>query len=131
VWYGVLNYATGDLTYVRAGHELPVLYTAEGALIEPSLDGSQLLGLFSNPPLVEQTMTLASGSTLLLYTDGVIEAVDAQAEMFGDERLKVAIGAHRHQPAQVVCEQVLEQMTAHTGAVAQRDDVTLVCIQAK
>jgi len=131
VWYGVLNCATGDLTYVRAGHELPILYTADGALIEPSLDGSHLLGLFRDPPLVEQSMALAPGSTLLLYTDGVIEAVDAQAEMFGDERLKAAIGAHRHQPAQVVCEQVLERMSTHIGDVAQRDDVTLVCIQAK
>ena len=131
VWYGVLNYATGDLTYVRAGHELPVLYTADGTLVAPSLDGSQLLGLFSDPPLVEQTVTLAPGSTLLLYTDGVNEAMDAQGEMFEEERLKAAVSAHRHQPAQVVCERVLERVTAHTGAIAQRDDIMLVCIQAR
>jgi serine phosphatase RsbU (regulator of sigma subunit) len=61
----------------------------------------------------------------------VIEAADPGAEMFGEERLKAAVTAHGHLPAQVVCERVLERVTAHSGAVAQRDDITLVCIQAK
>jgi sigma-B regulation protein RsbU (phosphoserine phosphatase) len=131
VLYGVLQRATGEFTYVRAGHELPLLCQADGALVEPRLEHGQLLGLLSDPHLPEQTMTLTPNSTLLLYTDGVIEAVDAQAEMFGEGRLQQAVEAHRQAPAQMMCERILERVTAHIHAVTQQDDITLLSVQAR
>jgi len=128
--YGVLNRSTGDFCYVRAGHDQPILYTADGTLIEPDLKGGLLLGLFYDPMVYEQTVTLSPGSTLLLYTDGVTEAADTQADMFGEERLKEAVRLHCRASAQTVCERTLEAVTAYTGAVPQRDDITLVCIKA-
>ena len=130
VLYGVLNYATREFTYVRAGHEPPILFAPNGEQIELSLGSGQLLGFFDEPPLSEQTIALAAGSTLLLYTDGVTEAVDGQAEMFGDERLKAAVGASHQHPAQKVCERVLELVTTHSGGAAPGDDITLVCLRA-
>jgi sigma-B regulation protein RsbU (phosphoserine phosphatase) len=76
-------------------------------------------------------VTLVSGGTLLLHTDGVTEAMDAHGEQFGDERLQAAVRTFRHHAAQEVCEQILGQVTAHSGPVAQHDDITLVCIQAR
>ena len=131
VLYGVLHRVTGEFTYVRAGHELPLLCQADGALIEPPLEHGQILGLFDDPHLPEQTMTLTPNSTLLLYTDGVIEAVDARAEMFGEERLQQAVKAIRDAPAQVTCERILERVMTHIHAVAQHDDITLLSVRIK
>jgi serine phosphatase RsbU (regulator of sigma subunit) len=62
---------------------------------------------------------------------GVTEAVDASFEMFGRERLKTAVGAQPQQPAQALCEQILQLVTAHSGEAAPSDDITLVCVRAK
>lgn len=130
VLYGVLNYATGDFTYVRAGHEPPIFQAASGEPAALRLGRGQLLGSFDEPPLAEQTLRLTAGSTLLLYTDGVTEAVDAEAEMFGHERLKAAVGAYHQYPAQKVCDRILELVTAHSGGATPSDDITLVCLRA-
>jgi sigma-B regulation protein RsbU (phosphoserine phosphatase) len=130
VLYGVLHRAAGEFTYVRAGHELPLLCRADGALIKPALERGQILGLFDNPHLPEQAVTLTPHSTLLLYTDGVTEAVGEQGEMFEEERLRQAVDAYRDAPAQVMCERILERVMRHIRSVAQRDDITLLSVQA-
>jgi phosphoserine phosphatase RsbU/P len=131
VLYGVLDCTTGDFTYVRAGHEPPILCTVNGEPTQPHFERGQFLGLWDAPALSEQTVNLASGTMLLLYTDGVTEATGVQAEMFGKERLTAVIAAHNHHLAQVVCERVLEQVTAYSGGAAPDDDVTLVCVRAQ
>ena len=131
VLYGVLDGATGKFTYARAGHELPLFCSASGELTVPELAPGRVLGLFEDPLLTEHTMNLAQGGTLLLYTDGVVEARDRQVEMFGEERLGQAVCANRTVSAQAVCDRVLEWVAAHCGALAQHDDVTVVSVQAK
>jgi len=131
VLYGVLDGATGKFTYARAGHELPLFCSASGELAVPELGPGRLLGLFEDLPLAEYTMNLTQGGTLLLYTDGVVEATDRQAEMFGEERLGQAVCANRTESAQAVCDRVLESVAAHCGALAQHDDITVVSVQAK
>ena len=130
--YGVLNCATHEFTYARAGHEPPILCRADGEWLDPDsdLECGQLLGLFNNPLLCERTLTLAPGSTLLLYTDGVTETTNSQSELFGGERLLAAVCAHRNSPAQAVCKRIWELVTAHRGDAPQRDDITMVCAQA-
>jgi sigma-B regulation protein RsbU (phosphoserine phosphatase) len=131
ILYGVLDRATCEFTYVRAGHELPILCRTNGDLLVPTLGRGQLLGLLDNPHLVEETVTLASGDTLLLYTDGVIEAVGAHPEMFGEEQLQETLSANYRASPQVICERILERVAAHTGSSARKDDITVVCMQAR
>jgi sigma-B regulation protein RsbU (phosphoserine phosphatase) len=131
VLYGVLDCVTREFAYARAGHELPVLCNAEGELSELHLGPGQPLGLFEAPVLDEQTLTIPPEGTLLLYTDGVSEARDTRGAMFGEERLRGAVTAHRHSSAQQVCDQVLEQVMAHSGAETQYDDIAVVCVRAK
>jgi serine phosphatase RsbU (regulator of sigma subunit) len=130
--YGVLNCATHEFTFARAGHEPPILCSADGEWLDTDADLAcgQLLGLFDDLLLCEQTWTLPSGSTLLLYTDGVTETMNSQSELFGGERLQAAVCAHRNSNAQAVCERIWKLVTAHRGDAAQRDDITMVCAQA-
>jgi sigma-B regulation protein RsbU (phosphoserine phosphatase) len=129
ILYGVLDILTGEFIYVRAGHEQPVLYTDRGRLIEVSLEPGQPLGLFSAPILSEQMIHIQQGITLLLYTDGVTESVNAEDEMFGTEHLRAVVGKYNHQSAQTICERVLEGVNLHRGEASQSDDVTLLCVR--
>ena len=128
--YGVLDLASQSFTYVRAGHEPIVLCGTQGELMAPRLAGGQILGLFNDPVLEEQTVTLAPGNTLLLYTDGVVEARDPRGNMFGEENLLATVCANCQRSAQAVCDQMLEEVAAFSGGLAQNDDITLVCVKA-
>jgi len=131
VLYGVLDSTTREFTYVRAGHEPFMVCSADGEVHEPLLQRSQALGVWEAPSLPEQTIQLAAGCTLLLYTDGVTEAAGAQDEMYGAERLKALIGPLHGDPPQVICERLLEQVTAYTGGTAPGDDIALVCVRVR
>jgi sigma-B regulation protein RsbU (phosphoserine phosphatase) len=131
VLYGVLDGATREFTYARAGHEPPLMCQAGGDAIKLKMAHGQILGLFDDPPLAEQTVRMAPDSTLLLYTDGVVEAVNAHSEQFGEERLQEALCLFSHDSAQALCERILESVTAYCDAKPQNDDITLVSVQAK
>ena len=129
--YGVLELKTGEFNFVRAGHVLPILYSTRGRLIEVQMEPGQPLGIFSSPVLSEQVIDLKKGGTLLLYTDGVTEAVNQGNEMFGQPGLEKAIQDNHPLTAQQICQSIFDRVTAHRGEAAQSDDVTLLCIQAQ
>ena len=114
--YGVLNGPKREFRYARAGHELPLLYDARGELVELSYTDGQPLGAMDGILLDEQTVVLPSGSTVLFYTDGVTDVLDAQGNPFGLERLRQALSAQRSAPAQAICDTLLE-----ITAALQRD----------
>jgi serine phosphatase RsbU (regulator of sigma subunit) len=129
--YGVLDGATREFRYARAGHELPLVLDAGGELVAlPYADG-QPLGAMEGILLDEQTVVLPSGSTVLLYTDGVTDVLDAQGKQFGLERLRQALSAQRSAPAQALCDTLLEMTAAYRGETTQYDDITLVAVRVE
>jgi phosphoserine phosphatase RsbU/P len=130
VLYGVLHRSTRTFEFVRAGHELPRVWDAAGAA-QPIERGRALpLGLFSQSLLDAQTVVVPPGGTLLLYTDGVTEAMDVQGELFGLERLDVAVREAPTVAAQQLCDYLVEAVTAYHGATPQADDLTLLAVRA-
>src|SRR5204863_6348548 len=129
--YGILNGTTREFHYARAGHELPLLRDAQGGLVELSYTDGQPLGAMDGILLDEQTVVLPSGGTVLFYTDGVTDVLDAQGNQFGLERLRQALSAHRSAPAQALCDTLLEMTAAYRTATPQYDDITLVAVQVK
>ena len=101
-----------------------------GEVTRLEIGAGQLLGLFEAPPLVERTLTLAGDSTLLLYSDGVVEAFNDKSEQFGEARLQEALCLASHAPAQVVCDRILDSVMAYCGPVPRNDDLLLVSVQA-
>ncbi len=130
VLYGVLSGATQEFDYVRAGHELPLVFNAQGSWMVPARQPGQPLGLIAEPALDEQRLAIRSSSTLMIYTDGISEAMNAQGELFGLERLREVVRANRHRSAQSVCDQLFEAVSAYRAAAPQFDDITLVCVRA-
>lgn len=131
VLYGVLNGATHEFHYVRAGHELPLALSAQGDWIEIPSGLGQPLGLFDGVPLDEQRLTLAPGSLLVTYTDGVTDQRNEQGRFFGTELLCQAVAAYREGAAQRVCDQLLEAVNSFRGSAPQSDDITFVVVQVK
>jgi serine phosphatase RsbU (regulator of sigma subunit) len=129
--YGVLNGATREFHYARAGHELPLLCDARGELLELSYSDGQPLGAIDEILLDEQTVELPSGGTVLFYTDGVTDVLDAQGNQFGIERLRHALSVHRNASAQALCDALWEMTTTYRTATPQYDDITLVAVQVQ
>jgi sigma-B regulation protein RsbU (phosphoserine phosphatase) len=126
ILYGVLNRQTHNFVYVRAGHELPLVWDADGTLTTPEIGSGQLMGIFPNPILETQTLSLPPGSTLLIYTDGVTEARNEREEFFGDEGLIAAVPGLLDKSAQGICDALIEILTNYHGEAPQADDITLV-----
>ena len=129
VLYGILNRVTREFWYARAGHDQPIVLDADGQPLEIERKAGQILGILPAPALDEAHITLPASSTLLLFTDGATEAMDAAGELFGLRRVQAAFQLNRHASAQDICIrvwQVIEEFSAHQPP---HDDVTLVAIK--
>jgi serine phosphatase RsbU (regulator of sigma subunit)/anti-sigma regulatory factor (Ser/Thr protein kinase) len=123
--YAVLDPRTGRLRYANAGHNLPYLRSG-GAVHELRATGMPL-GLFPGMTYEEREATVAAGDRLLLYSDGLVEAHNEQAEMFGFARVMGLFGStleHRD-----VIDVLLTELQRFTGpGHEQEDDITLVTL---
>lgn len=129
ILYGIMDCTTREFEYARAGHALPVLLDENGEFVEISHTSGQLLGLFPDPLIDEQRVTLQPNNLLLVYTDGVAEAMNAKGDMFGMGRLRESLFGHRSESAQNICSAVWASLDEFRGEIAQHDDVTLLVIK--
>jgi serine phosphatase RsbU (regulator of sigma subunit) len=130
VLYGVLDQVRRTFVYARAGHDLPIIFDGAGAVTEPQRGPGLPLGLLPDPELDQQEITIPAGGGLLLYTDGMTEAMDPRGEFFGQPLLRQVVRLNRDIPAQELCDRLLETVRAFHGQAPQDDDVTLVVIRA-
>jgi len=124
----LLDRENGRLRYVNAGHNPPLLFSADGR-VEALSEGGLVLGIFEEAGYAEGTARLLPGDTLVLYTDGVTEFMDAAEEEFGMERLEAAVRSRHGWSASDVVAGVLADLAAFAGGVPARDDVTLVVVR--
>ena len=124
--YGVLDPATGHFRFANAGHDLPYVKTAEGS--EELRARGMPLGLMPGMPYEEKETVLQPGDSLLLHSDGVVEAHDPEGAMFGFPRLKQCVADYPG--GSELIDRVLSDLHAHTGPDAeQEDDITMVVLQ--
>jgi len=130
VLYGILDGKTGEFSYARAGHELPLLIAPNGeAALAQKLQG-QPLGILPKPVFDEQVTTIPAGGMLVLYTDGVTDERDPSGRLFGVERLMEVTGQIKQGTAQQACEALLDSLLAHMDGVPQDDDITMIAVRA-
>jgi len=137
-FYGVLDRRTASFTCTNAGHNPPLLLRADGG-VEHLESGGLLLGMLPEIGYRQQTAILDPGDVLLLYTDGITEAMGPAADiedddidpeaMFGDERLLEVARANAHRPAVEQREAILRAVNDFTAGVPQSDDITLVILR--
>ncbi len=125
LFYSVLDPASGHLDHVCAGHPFPMVRRADGSLAKLGT-GSFPLGLRQELHLEAAEARLDPGDLLLLYTDGIPEAVDENGEAFGFERLEQSFAAGG--APQEVHDRILRDLAAFEGDRKMRDDRSLVVI---
>ncbi len=127
--YAVVDPRAGTLLYANAGHPHAFVLRADGTA-ERLPAGAPPLGLVSVTPACAQTEWHAGEDLLLVFTDGISEATNADGEMLGEEPvLAAARRAPRREPAAVVAA-VFDALHAHTGGSKPRDDLTLVVVRS-
>lgn len=117
--------ATGALTYTSAGHNPALLLRAGGAVERLSVGGPPI-GLLPQAEYGAGRLEMASGDTLLLYTDGIVEAADPDDEEYGLERLEALAVARRHEEPAVIAQAIEAEVEAFVRGVPIADDRTVV-----
>ncbi len=126
LFYAQLDPMSGELVYVNAGHNPPLLLRAGSAeLIELTRTG-MVMGVFDTVRYDQRSVQLDSGDLLLLYTDGVTDALDEQGQAFGIERVRRLIVQHRNATAAELSSALDRAVTEFTGAAAHFDDITVL-----
>jgi sigma-B regulation protein RsbU (phosphoserine phosphatase) len=133
--YGILDQDSGRLTISRAGHDPALLYRRETGKVELLRSPGLALGVDGGAVFErvtkDQEIELLPGDCVLFYTDGMREAVDANDEEFGMERMSDVFRRSAPLGAESVITHMQEELRQFTGEGPQMDDVTLVAIERK
>jgi len=124
---GILDLNTGVVRMTCAGNEDPLLITADGSVTRVRLEGGPPFCVAELPYPLE-TLTLKPGETLVLITDGVTEAQNAQGTLFGRDRL-LADGTVEPGSATAICEQIRDQVRRFEEGTEATDDLTVMAVR--
>jgi sigma-B regulation protein RsbU (phosphoserine phosphatase) len=129
VFYGIYNIKTGEVTYTNAGHNPPYLIKAGGTIEQLPFSKDIVVGALDDFQFSEETLQLEHGETLLLYTDGVTEAINVNDEEYGEKRLEETLKDVTQQNCQQIINTVKADVKTFAGEAEQSDDITLLAIK--
>ena len=127
--YAIYEPETGILTYANGGHCNPLVVHPDGSSTELALTGGVALGVMPGLDYREDNTTLNPGETLVLYTDGVSEAMNAAGEEFGVERLRQLFASQPPTGARMATEAIMRAVSDFAGDTPQSDDVTCLVLR--
>lgn len=125
MFYAALS-VDGRLTYCNAGHNPPFLVS--GTDVRRLETGGLICGLFPHATYEEETLQLSDGDFLVMFSDGVSEALNASGEEFGDPRIQAAICADCRTPAEIL-ERLVGEVRQFSAGTLQSDDITVVVLR--
>jgi serine phosphatase RsbU (regulator of sigma subunit) len=129
-FYGVLDHSTGELEYVNAGHNPPVVVRKDGTVEELS-SGGTILGILPDFEFEAGSIVLEPQDLVMLYTDGLTEAGLPEIEPWGEENLKSYLSEIHSGPADRVAEMVLKKVEDSLKGAAQTDDIAMILLKRK
>jgi len=125
---GIANPATGDIKYVSAGHNPPLLVRAGGGYESLGV-GGVILGILSMAKYEEAYAKMESGDVLVLFSDGVTEAADPDDNEFGEDRLAEMVAQLRDRPATEIVEEIHKAVHVFTQGAPPADDITVLIVR--
>jgi len=128
IFYGVLNPATGYLVYANAGHNRPLLAGRRDRWLKR---GGLVVGAVPDATYRPGRAHVEKGDVLVLYTDGVTEAMDAERRPFGPERLQRVVRTHRRRRAATILQSVREAVRTYADQRLVADDLTLMVLRRR
>ena len=128
----VIDSEAGTLTVTSAGHPPVLRYDSQGRCFDEIGQGAPPLGTFLQADYMEERQTVASGDLLVFYTDGLVEARNAQGQDYGDARLRRAVArAADSRTAREVRDSILGDLANFKGDEEQADDITVVVVRLR
>lgn len=128
LFYGKLCHHSQTVKYTNAGHNPPLLVRAAEDPIELT-EGGPVLGVLPNSDYKSSTVSLRGGDVLVLFTDGVVEAENAEGEEYSASRLAALVRSKLDVNANQLIDEILASVTEFRGAVAQQDDMTITVLK--
>jgi phosphoserine phosphatase RsbU/P len=127
-FFAELDPATGDVVYINAGHNVPILRKTSGA-VERLEAGGIPVGIFAESPYQVGTTRLQGGDWLVIFTDGVVEAVNQKNEEYGEpELIRLVDGGSGAAPAELL-RRLLGELDKYVGNTPQHDDMTCLLLK--
>ncbi len=129
VLYAVYDPATGQVTYANAGHNPPLIVHPDGSSTVIPSTGGVALGVMPDINFNQNTVICAPGDILVCYTDGVTEAMNAEGEEFGLDRLRQVFQNNLLGDSHSLTQAILEAVSVFAGETAQSDDITCLALR--
>jgi sigma-B regulation protein RsbU (phosphoserine phosphatase) len=129
LFYAVLDAPGGALAFCNAGHEYPMLFKSGTEAPTRLVTGGMALGVLEEFPYEEGGARMEPGDTLIVYSDGITDAVDELEQPFGEKRLQECVRKHASDSAATIMERVVEAVKAHERGTPRIDDLTLLVIK--
>jgi len=125
LFYGRLDIGTHTLSYCNAGHDRP-FHVTQGGHVSRLETGGLVLSILEDFPYQEESVHLASGDILVIYSDGITEATNLSQDQFGEEGITRTVNAHRFASADGIIDAILSAVRTHAGSAPQSDDMTII-----
>lgn len=129
VFYGILNLKTGDIVYCNGGHNPPYILRHTGQIEALPMSQDPMVGAIDGIEFHGATAHLDKGDSIVLFTDGVTEAMNINNEEFGEERLEDTLDEVTLQNCQQIIEAIKADVAAFTEGAEQSDDITVMAIK--
>jgi len=123
-----LDAATGDVVYINAGHNVPILRKKSG-FVERLEVGGIPVGILAEAPYQSGTARLEPGDWLVIFTDGVVEAVNAKDEEYGEAALLRLVDRESGSAPAELLRSLLAELDRHVGNTPQHDDITCLLLK--
>ena len=131
IWLGIMEFSTGKLTFVNAGHEEPAVYHKGGEFELYKTKHNVAVGVMPDIEYKDFEIRMGKGDKLFIYTDGVPEATDKNDKLFTTDRMLKALNKHRDGKPEEILEGVYESVNEFVGDRAQFDDLTMLGFELK
>src|SRR6266550_4918101 len=131
--YLILDHQRNGITLARAGHDAPLLYQRRSEIVAPVKSPGMVVGIDSGSVFdrltVDFAVSLERDDCLVLYTDGVTEALNTEGDEFGVDRLMQSVRSSAKDSAQAIVKKIIQDVRDFTGPAPQNDDMTLIAIR--
>ena len=130
LFYGIIDSTKHEMVFCNAGHDNPFLFSVETGSTPRRLQaGGIVLSIMEPFPYEEDVVPIRAGDVLVIYSDGIPEAMNTQQEQFGEERLSQVIYENRSLSAMELIDKIVASAKTHAGAMPQSDDMTLIVVK--
>jgi len=131
VFFAIYNIKTGEMEYSNGGHNSPVIIKADGSVEMLPVSTSCMLGAVDAITYPNEKLTLNAGDTIVMYTDGVNEAMNSDFQEYGDERMMKTLSQQLGKTCQEVIDGQLASLKDFVGNAEQSDDITILTLKRK